>query len=132
MIRLGLRYKLLLGYCLVIAIMLAMVWTSFRALEDMRRAYSFATEEQDQSLFFTAKEVDHLVWVTQLSEYLLGAEEFHGQLDPTKCRLGEWYYQLLESEQFADLDPELQELFLALDEPHRRLHESAQQVVSLV
>jgi methyl-accepting chemotaxis protein len=132
LIRLGLRYKLLLGYCLVIAIMLAMVWTSFRALEDMSRAYSFATEEQDQSLFFTAKEVDHLVWVTQLSEYLLGAEEFHGQLDPTKCRLGEWYYQLLESEQFADLDPELQELFLALDEPHRRLHESAQQVVSLV
>ncbi|MGI6034940.1 MAG: methyl-accepting chemotaxis protein [Limnochordia bacterium] len=132
LIRLGLRYKLLLGYCLVIAIMLAMAWTSFQALGDMSRAYSLAMEEQDQSLFFTAKEVDHLVWVTQLGEYLLGEGEFHGELDHTKCRLGEWYYQFVEKEGFADLAPELQQLFLALEEPHRRLHESARRVVSLV
>jgi methyl-accepting chemotaxis protein len=52
---------------------------------------------------------------------LLG-REFTGQLDPTQCALGKWYY--------ATKPPaELEATFAKIEEPHRRLHGTAGKII---
>ncbi len=68
--------------------------------------------------------IDHLKWVKNLSNSLLSGQPFSGGLDPHKCAFGKWYYGYQAS------DPELASLLKAWEEPHVRLHGSAQQVVA--
>ncbi|MBU0682486.1 MAG: CZB domain-containing protein [Proteobacteria bacterium] len=67
--------------------------------------------------------IDHLKWVKDLSNSLLSGRQFSGGLDPHKCAFGKWYYAYQAS------DPELGNLLKAWEEPHVRLHGSAQKVV---
>lgn len=57
---------------------------------------------------------------------------FEGELDHTKCGLGSWYYDFMSSEAVEALPGELREAFILLEEPHRRLHESAAEIMSFV
>lgn len=68
---------------------------------------------------------DHVIWVQRLHGMLLGRETLRPEdvQDHTICRLGRWYY-----------GPDGQKLaanpaFRAVEEPHRRLHQTAAQAV---
>jgi methyl-accepting chemotaxis protein len=68
--------------------------------------------------------IDHYKWAEGLGVgALLLGKEFTGQLDHTKCQFGQWYY--------ATKPPaELEETFRKAEEPHRRLHASAVEIVA--
>jgi methyl-accepting chemotaxis protein len=68
--------------------------------------------------------IDHLKWVKDLSNSLLTGQPFAGGLDPNQCAFGKWYYAYQAS------DPEMADLLKAWEEPHVRLHGSAQKVVA--
>ncbi len=70
--------------------------------------------------------IDHLKWVKNLSNSLLTGREFTGGLDPHKCAFGKWYYAYQAS------DPQLASLLKAWEDPHVRLHRSAQEVVAVM
>lgn len=72
----------------------------------------------------------HMEWALELSNALSLQQPFTIELDPTQCALGLWYHEFLESEQFASLPEELQAAYLALAEPHEKLHSSAATVVN--
>lgn len=71
-------------------------------------------------------QIVHYRWVDNLREIVRKKGSFEGELDPTKCGFGQWYY----SYQLAY--PELQTLFKSLEEPHRKLHQSGEAVVKAI
>jgi methyl-accepting chemotaxis protein len=78
------------------------------------------------------REVDHLNWAQSVSKYVFDprATELKVQLDHTQCGFGKWYYGEARKKAEALL-PKLKENLDALEEPHRKLHESAVQIQRL-
>jgi len=72
------------------------------------------------------REVDHLNWVVQLNKDI-SKNEITVQTDYTQCAFGKWYYSdaRKKAEEFL---PKLKDVFRAIEEPHRRLHESAVEI----
>ena len=72
------------------------------------------------------KEVDHLNWVNQVNAVLTDdtVTELNVQMDDHQCEFGKWLYGdgRKEAEQLV---PDLAPLLKAIEEPHRKLHESA-------
>ncbi|MCC6697708.1 MAG: CZB domain-containing protein [Candidatus Hydrogenedentes bacterium] len=75
------------------------------------------------------REIDHLNWASQVSALLTDESktELTVETDPTKCAFGKWYYSD-ERKHAALLVPSAAEYLDALDEPHRKLHESATEI----
>lgn len=69
--------------------------------------------------FFAEKVIDHLSWVSAMYDQLYLGKEFKKQLDPHKCDFGKWYYS------YKTDDPELKHILAAIEEPHSKLHSSA-------
>ncbi len=78
------------------------------------------------------REVDHLNWAQTVSRYVFNdkATELKAQLDHTQCAFGKWYYGEGRKKAEAML-PKLKENLDALEEPHRKLHESASDIQRL-
>lgn len=79
------------------------------------------------------QEVAHLNWAANVQALLTEgtARSRAIQTDPRQCELGRW----LESDERKNAErrvPELQPLFAQLEEPHRRLHESAEAIDNLL
>jgi len=76
-------------------------------------------------------EVDHLAWLALFGEALGGDAGAAAQapLDPARCGLGQWYYG--EGRRLAEQTvPGVAASLARLEEPHRRLHESAARALS--
>ncbi len=73
-----------------------------------------------------SRTIDHYKWAEALSvgTILLG-KEFTGQIDHTKCKLGEWYYSYKPPK-------ELEETFKKIEDPHKRFHATAPMIVSAI
>ena len=72
------------------------------------------------------REVDHLNWAANVNALLTDdhVTELTVETDPHKCAFGKWYYG--EGRKKAEeLVPALQEVLARLEDPHRKLHESA-------
>lgn len=73
-----------------------------------------------------AREVDHLNWAKSVSNYLLDSntKELEAGSDHTACKFGKWYYG--EGRKHAEaLLPQLKGELDKIEEPHRKLHETA-------
>ena len=80
--------------------------------------------------FLAEKYVDHLQWSAGICQLFLGnKDKLTAQTDPHKCAFGKWYYSE-EAKKAVAGNPELAKLYAAIEEPHRKLHESAATVGS--
>jgi methyl-accepting chemotaxis protein len=71
------------------------------------------------------REVDHLKWAQAVGAYVHDeTDALNVQLDHTQCGFGKWYYGKGKKEAVALLGA-LAEPLNAIEEPHRKLHESA-------
>jgi methyl-accepting chemotaxis protein len=73
-----------------------------------------------------ARQVEHLQWVELLNEAVIGGHAFKGQLDPTQCNFGKWYYT------FKTDSPALSAALKEIEDPHRRLHETGAEISQLL
>ncbi len=70
----------------------------------------------------------HLLWSKNLSQGIYSDEhKINVQLNYTLCAFGKWYYGD-ERREAEKLIPDLKEVFKAMEEPHKKLHESAQRI----
>ncbi len=68
--------------------------------------------------------LDHFKWADALAiDSILFGKEFTGQLDHTKCALGQWYYSYQP-------DKELEVIYARLEKPHARLHATASRITN--
>jgi methyl-accepting chemotaxis protein len=72
------------------------------------------------------REVDHLMWANEVNALLTNDSitELKVQVDPHKCGFGQWYYGQ-ERKDAEALVPELKGVLAQIEDPHRKLHESA-------
>ncbi|MEW6593548.1 MAG: methyl-accepting chemotaxis protein [Thermodesulfobacteriota bacterium] len=78
------------------------------------------------------REVDHLNWAKTVAAHILDGQsrDLAVELDHTRCGFGKWYYGDGRTQAEAML-PQLREGLAAIEEPHRRLHESAGKIKAL-
>lgn len=105
-----------------LAVMVADLQTTLRNLRERNTALRLTL--QDNDLLELAKG-DHVIWVQRLHGMLLHRETLREDdvRDHTVCRLGRWYYG--EEGQKLASNP----LFQAVEDPHRRLHQTAAKAV---
>ncbi len=85
----------------------------------------FQRADERLTAVLAEREIDHLMWADKVNQlFLQNQKELSVQTDPHKCALGQW----LESDEVKHQtakDPTFAKLLAALEEPHRKLHQSA-------
>jgi len=83
--------------------------------------------------FAKEKEIDHLNWAASLSAFMQNKriKKLGIETDPAKCGLGKFLYGE-ERKHAENLVPSLVPVFKEMEEPHRRLHESAIEIERLM
>ncbi|MHB8842727.1 MAG: methyl-accepting chemotaxis protein, partial [Candidatus Aquicultor sp.] len=79
------------------------------------------------------REVDHLNWARKVGQFQRNenATEIEVEKDEHQCGFGKWYYG--EDRKAAEADiPGLKEILVQMEEPHRRLHQSAQELEKIL
>ncbi|MBS4031891.1 MAG: HAMP domain-containing protein [Clostridiales bacterium] len=130
--KLTIKSKLFGGVGFVVLLLLVISLVSYRMMGAIGNSNAEVRTNSQLEYFLSEREVDHLVWVNQLSDVFRTGESFQGQLDHTKCGLGSWYYAFLESDEFKALPSHIKTLFHEMEEPHRLLHQTAGSINSQV
>jgi methyl-accepting chemotaxis protein len=116
--------KIYLGIAVLTAVLIVLaifVETNIGATEKGLGHVGKQTEFQSM---INKRILDHFKWADALAvDTILFGKEFKGQLDPTKCALGEWYYSYTPSK-------ELEGIYRSLEGPHAQLHTSAAKIIT--
>ncbi|MFW6409779.1 MAG: methyl-accepting chemotaxis protein [Halanaerobiales bacterium] len=126
--KLTIKKKLLFSFGLVLLLMIIIGAASFYMLNQVQKSNEEVVDMMDEVNFTVQAELDHYVWLNELGDTFINEDEFEGELDHTQCNFGEWYYDTLESEEFQNFNSEFRETFRQLEEPHQKLHASAQEI----
>ncbi|MEW6052708.1 MAG: methyl-accepting chemotaxis protein [Nitrospirota bacterium] len=117
----GRKLSLSFGILFLVVLLLGIFWQrGIVALKEIEEKKSNLIELKEK---LREMEVVHYRWVDNLREVVRSKGKFEGALDPKKCIFGTWYYS------YNVPYPELQELFRALEEPHKKLHEAGEAVI---
>lgn len=130
--KLNVRAKLFLGTGIILLFLVTMGFTNFKLINDTSTANEIALQKMDEIIFTVEKEVDHLIWLNELSNTFILNTSFKGALDHTKCDFGQWYYDTKSSDEFLLTPEEFQDIFLAIEEPHTLLHQSAAEIMNII
>lgn len=126
------RFKLVIGLGLVLLLLLVSSVVGVGIINISQDAFTDVLDVKDFSNLLRQKEVDNLLWLNGLSHTVFNGHAFNGALDHTSCEVGKWYYEFMESPAFAAMDDSTQNLLIALEQPHRELHGTAQQIIPLL
>jgi methyl-accepting chemotaxis protein len=124
--------KLLIGFGAVLALLcITAAWSVTGIGMIVQEGVEVATGNKLRSELLQ-REVDHLNWAQAVSGYVYDdrAQELKVQLDHTQCGFGKWYYGD-ERKKVEALLPAVQNDLRAIEEPHRKLHESAERIQKL-
>jgi len=118
--------KFLVGFGTIIFLLII---CAFWAIKGIGGIVGNASEVIDGNKLRTDLEhkyVQHLHWAQQVNALLTdeNVTELNVQTDPHKCDFGVWYYGE-GRKQAQKLAPELEPYFAQMEEPHKKLHESA-------
>lgn len=130
-VQLKIRTKLYFGFGAVLLLMIIMVVISLHLNREVETANNEAIAKMEEIIVGLEREVDHLTWQNNLADSLILHREFTGELDYTQCEFGQWYYALLESEDYAALPDEFKETLERIERPHTLLHQSAERIVQV-
>ncbi|MBF0353343.1 MAG: CZB domain-containing protein [SAR324 cluster bacterium] len=125
--------KIIGSFSLVMILLIIMIILSETGLHEAQILDEEVDHLTNMERSLTSKIVDHHVWVEAVFKFIIDEQQrtLDVQEDPTRCKLGQWYYgperQLLE-EQF----PEMKPLLNSLDRPHQELHKHATTIKHLV
>ncbi len=72
-----------------------------------------------------AREQDHINWLNSLKNCLLHGGSFDLARDPHQCKFGQWY------DNFRTDDTQLQHVLRRFDEPHKRIHALADELLAM-
>ncbi len=126
------RVKLITAFVIILVLMIFLGISAYLSLDRMERSAAAAMRQVELAHFFNQKKEEHLDWVDDLRSTIFQRTEFKGQLDPRQCKFGRWYYENIESPEFDRASPLLRDKLLALEKPHRDLHDSAGRIIEFL
>jgi len=114
-----------MGLGLMLALVLVMGTIFLWASKQAEKALSKNQEMRELNGLMTARIMDHYVWMDGISSGLfIQGRPFTGKIDHNECNLGKWMGK------FNPYSAEISAPFSALVEPHKRLHQSAERILS--
>jgi len=115
-----------IGFGVVLVLFAIVAILSYRGISGMRSGVAEVITKNELAENLSRREIDHLNWAGQVGALLTDSsvERLNVQTDPHKCAFGDWYYgdERAHAEQ---LIPGLAAVLAKIEEPHRKLHESA-------
>lgn len=96
------------------------------SLLSMRTLFGLSTLEDEYEMFkdmIEHRKQDHLDWVEELKRCTHEEEPFTLATDPHQCAFGRWY------DSFVSEQPSINSHLAKIDDPHKRLHQTAGQIV---
>jgi methyl-accepting chemotaxis protein len=121
--------KMFIGFGLLILLtLLVAIWSIVGISEIVSNAEEVIEGNKLDSLL-AEKEVDHLNWANELNALITDDQvnELNVQLDDHQCAFGQWLYGPGREDAEA-LIPSLGPILKQIEEPHRKLHESARKI----
>ena len=117
--------RISLGFGLVLALIVVLSLSSFIGVGKIVGNATEVIGGGRLNAELAQREVDHLNWAGKVTGVLVnGGTELSVETDPHKCGFGKWYYGE-GREQAEKLLPSLKSLIAEIEEPHKKLHESA-------
>ncbi|HOP64861.1 MAG TPA: methyl-accepting chemotaxis protein [Spirochaetota bacterium] len=122
------RKKLVMIISLIIALIIIEAAT-VSIIEQRGKIIAGRTiKHHNDVIFLKTTLVDHFKWMNGLLESILDGSDFSGELDPTQCGFGQWYYNYKKTAEYSSLEPERKKIFDELKEYHIALHASAARI----
>jgi methyl-accepting chemotaxis protein len=127
--RLTIGSRLVLGFVGMITVLLIFNTLSFIGTQKVIETGKEAIRGKDIERELIQREVDHLVWVGNLVEFLDDSNQksLEIQLDHTQCNLGKWLHGGAR-QRTVQRCPSVSANLKAIEELHRQLHESAKEI----
>ena len=124
-----LNTKITLGFTGVLGLMVITSGLGMTSLSQLLEDNKEVIQADNLRTDLVKREVDHLNWVAQLSDFVYNehTHELNIQLDPKQCAFGKWYYgkaRRAAEEKY----PATRQALAEIEQPHRKLHESAQHI----
>ncbi len=96
-------------------------------------AQKYTDADQQLGGFLREKKTDHLSWTHKVKDAFIDQTitKLGVQMDPNQCSLGQWMYSP-ETQALLLKSPELAAAIHALETPHNKLHQSAEQIEKLL
>lgn len=117
----GKKISLSFGFLFLVILILGIFWQrGIVSLKDIEWNKNDLIELKEK---LREMEVIHYKWVDSLREAVRKKGKFEGEIDPAKCVFGQWYYS------YKLPFPELEAQFKALEDHHRKLHQSGVPVI---
>jgi len=122
--KISISSKLFIGLGVILTMVMAMTLVYYLSMNNVEKIKTEALQMSELNTFFSERVVDHLKWVDGLSSgvFMLG-KNFDGKLDPNECNLGKWMLS------FKPYSPEIAEVLRQMEDPHRKLHASAEKII---
>jgi methyl-accepting chemotaxis protein len=121
--------KLGIGFGIVLVALVGISLYNYSSFNNVNKQVHLAQDACSNRAFMVEKEVDHLKWMSAVSDLFLNEKTTHLEVetDHHKCGLGEWLYSE-ETKRMKAEDPEVAALLAKIEEPHRHLHETAKEI----
>lgn len=117
--------KLSIGLGILLALVLTMGVVFFLTVKQVQNAEAKNEEMMELNTMLSERMVDHYKWVDGItSGVFVQGKQFTGKLDPDECNLGKWMAS------FKPYSKEIEAPFKAMDAPHRKLHGTAEKILS--
>ncbi|MDR0946757.1 MAG: methyl-accepting chemotaxis protein [Ruminococcus sp.] len=114
-------------FVIIILAVLAMSVITFISLENIKGNSEKITANDEIFQSLMSAETAHYKWINALSDSVNYGSEFTSQKDPTKCAFGLFIYS-----EAVEVDPTLKELFNTVEEIHKNIHGSADEILAVV
>ena len=117
--------KLSIGLGIMLGLVLVMGVIFFLTVKQVQNAEAKNEEMMELNTMLSERMVDHYKWVDGItSGIFIQGKQFTGKLDPDECNLGKWMAS------FKSYSKEIETPFKAMDAPHRKLHGTAEKILS--
>ncbi|MFP4179102.1 MAG: chemotaxis protein CheW [Spirochaetaceae bacterium] len=100
---------------------------TFRLVDFRKRVGMNGLEDEENALIaeLEQREEEHKNWIYELEDAVKNATPFTGEVDPHKCKFGQWY-DTFQSDN-TDVNFELKKF----DKPHKAIHSTAEEALKL-
>ncbi len=116
--------KIYIGIAVLTVVLIGMAISIEVNISATGEGLAHVSKQTEFQSMINKRVLDHFKWADALAvDTILFGKEFTGQVDPTKCDLGKWYYSYSPSK-------ELEDIYKSLEKPHTQLHETASKIIN--
>ena len=127
----GIKQKIIISGISVLMLVIAMGAASTFAARNIDKYNQIVIDAKNTDIFLMERLVDHVSFIESLLESISSEnEKFTGQVDPTQCAFGKWYYAFRNSPEYKSLDPERKKILDQIEEPHAVIHQSVKAILA--